>query len=645
MKKLFLPLAVLTALAMVFTSCKPEPEEQKVEVTSVNVTPSPAGVVAGQAVQLTAEVLPENATDRKVTWGSRDEAIATVDQNGLVTGVAPGEADIWAKAGGKTSSLVTVTVTAAPIRVISVTLNKTELPLFVGAHEKLTYTTDPVNPTDPAALWESDNEAAATVAQDGTVTAVAAGTANITVTVDEKTATCEVTVSIPAITTIELPYLKNVTTTVSMVGEGFMVGDKIALADFFGKSAEVTVKNVTAAGAEFDFPSTLTKDRSYVLAVMRGGGKQAETYLRYDNDMVQFPASLGYALTASNEVVNDGSVIPAIHGSVVRGGYVKPAAVFQYNETNWSFDASAADLKLCTFSTADKALRLNFVHGVANFDGLRNFDLSGVEQLWATDSRIGSLDMTMFPNCKEIRAWGDPGLGNGRFASVNFGTYTNEAGASKLEYIQLERNQIAGTVDLRNCIYLKTIDISDNQVEAVNLGHAAGNAATDPHMLVLYSISAKNNKLKTIDITNCGRLRQLWLAGNKIEKADLRNNAMTAPSWSPNPDSWFPYLYLFKNTEDLSIGWATAADAGARERVIDVEHYWFRNLSGANKTENGSKPGFNKWVNNSPVCQAFNNGFKVNCWSYSTEGYQGGIVVKHSHEPGSSLCAAEQDAE
>ncbi len=643
MKKLILPFAVLTAFAMAFMSCDNKEEPAKIDVTAVNVTPSPASVVVGATLQLTAEVLPENATDKKTTWGSRDEGTATVDQTGIVTGVAPGEADIWAKAGGITKT-VTVTVTAAPIRVVSVTLNKEELPLFVGRTEKLTYTTDPANPTDPAAVWASDNEAAATVAQDGTVTAIAEGTANITVTVDEKTATCEVTVSIPAISTIELPYLKDITTTVAMTGEGFMAGDKVTLADLFGGSTVTAdVKNVTVDGAEFDFPATLTKDRSYLLSVMRNGAKQAETYLRYDDDMVNFPAPLGYALTASNEVVNDGSITD-INGNVVRGGYVKPASVFQYNEMNWSFDASAADLKLCTFTSTDGALRLNFVHGVTDLTGLKNFDLSAVTALWATDSRIAELDMTMFPNCKELRAWGDPGLGDGRFSSVNFGAYTDEANACKLEHIQLERNQIAGTVDLRNCIYLEDIDISDNQVEAVNLGHASGIAAIDPHMLVINKLIAKNNKLKEIDISNCGRLRQLLLAGNKIERAWLLNNAMTAPSYSPNPDEWFPYMYILKNKEDFSIGWATSADAEGRERHIHVEQYWYRNLSGANKGENGTKESYNRWVNNSPVVQAYNDGFKVTDYYYSTED-GGGIRVKHVHAPGGSLCPAEQDAE
>lgn len=82
-----------------------------VAVTEVKITSTVTEVTAGETITLTAEVSPENATDKTVTWSSSDTAIATVDSTGKVTGVAAGTATITAKAGEKTAT-VEVTVKA-----------------------------------------------------------------------------------------------------------------------------------------------------------------------------------------------------------------------------------------------------------------------------------------------------------------------------------------------------------------------------------------------------------------------------------------------------------------------------------------------------------------------------------------------------
>lgn len=91
---------------------------------------------------------------------------------------------------------VTLT-TAYTTSVNEVSLNKTELALTVGDTQTLTATITPDNANNKNVSWSSDKPSVATVDENGKVTAVAAGTANITVkTVDgEKTAVCTVTVT------------------------------------------------------------------------------------------------------------------------------------------------------------------------------------------------------------------------------------------------------------------------------------------------------------------------------------------------------------------------------------------------------------------------------------------------------------------
>jgi hypothetical protein len=85
----------------------------KVSVTGVSISEGNQELEVGETVQLTAVVEPEDATDKSVTWSSSNEDVATVDETGLVTAVAEGEAEITVTTndGGFTDS---ITVTVVP---------------------------------------------------------------------------------------------------------------------------------------------------------------------------------------------------------------------------------------------------------------------------------------------------------------------------------------------------------------------------------------------------------------------------------------------------------------------------------------------------------------------------------------------------
>ena len=115
-----------------------------------------------------------------------------------MTAVAAGEAEITVTTtdGAKTATCA-VTVTASAVAVESVSLNKTELSLIVGAEETLTATVLPENADNKAVTWSSSDESVATVDANGKVKAIAIGEAVITVTTADggKTASCTVTVT------------------------------------------------------------------------------------------------------------------------------------------------------------------------------------------------------------------------------------------------------------------------------------------------------------------------------------------------------------------------------------------------------------------------------------------------------------------
>ena len=191
--------ATITAKAGEQTAtCTVTVTKADVAVESVTLNPTTLTLEKGSTGTLTATVAPQNATNNTVTWSSSNPEVATV-ANGTVTAVSAGTATITVTtADGNHKATCTVTVTPKTVPVSGIQVQGTAT-LYVGNITKLTAKVEPTNATNPAVTWSSNNESVATVGTDGTVTAVSAGTATITVTTADgnKTAECKVTVNAP----------------------------------------------------------------------------------------------------------------------------------------------------------------------------------------------------------------------------------------------------------------------------------------------------------------------------------------------------------------------------------------------------------------------------------------------------------------
>lgn len=158
---------------------------------SEDVLTLPVGEQVQVDLQITVE--PPEADPGEVCWESADESVATVDGNGVVTGIASGNAVITAKCRDRSvNCTVNVIVPVAELK-----LEPAQTVLAEGGTVALTATVLPEDATENSVTWSSDNEDVATVNADGTVTAVSVGEAKITATCGEKTATCIVTVAPP----------------------------------------------------------------------------------------------------------------------------------------------------------------------------------------------------------------------------------------------------------------------------------------------------------------------------------------------------------------------------------------------------------------------------------------------------------------
>jgi uncharacterized protein YjdB len=163
--------------------------------TSVSLNLTSLSLNGGQTYQLKATVLPENATDKTVTWTSSDTNVATVSTDGLVTAVNGGTATITATTTNGKTATCTVKVVIPPT---GITLDKQELAFDdVGLTYQLTATVLPENATNKTVTWTSSHPDVATVDDNGLVTAKGEGITFIyAYTSNSKMAYCKVTVGL-----------------------------------------------------------------------------------------------------------------------------------------------------------------------------------------------------------------------------------------------------------------------------------------------------------------------------------------------------------------------------------------------------------------------------------------------------------------
>ena len=150
----------------------------------------------GNETSIEATVSPADATGVEVSYASTDEAIATVDKDGKVQILQPGECDIVTTLTQEDKKVVEKkTHIKAYYEVEGITLDKTEGILTAGNTVALNATVLPEEIADETTVtWTSSDEKVATVDENGKVTAIAAGEATITANAGEKSTTYKLTV-------------------------------------------------------------------------------------------------------------------------------------------------------------------------------------------------------------------------------------------------------------------------------------------------------------------------------------------------------------------------------------------------------------------------------------------------------------------
>lgn len=184
----------------------------KVELKGISLNKTSLNIKEKSSATLNITYNPSNSTNKKITWKSSNNSIATVDQSGKVTAIKAGSATITAVSNdGGFVTTCKVTVEALSKKVTSIELDKKELSIIAGEEANLKVTINPSYAENKNITWESSDKTIATI-KDGVVTAKKVGVAEIKAISEDgnKEAICKVTVTSPPIKSIKFEKEKQI---------------------------------------------------------------------------------------------------------------------------------------------------------------------------------------------------------------------------------------------------------------------------------------------------------------------------------------------------------------------------------------------------------------------------------------------------
>ncbi len=164
-------------------SCEVTVEKGTIFVTGITLDQSSISLTPGESAQLTATVVPSDATDGSVIWSSGNENVATVDNTGKVTAVGKGGAIITATTTDQSLSATCKVTVTIPVK--GITCDQESVTLLDGASVKLNFTVLPEDASNKNIKIVSSDPSVATVDNNGTVKGIKSGTAVITATTED----------------------------------------------------------------------------------------------------------------------------------------------------------------------------------------------------------------------------------------------------------------------------------------------------------------------------------------------------------------------------------------------------------------------------------------------------------------------------
>lgn len=256
MKSIFRYLLILCLSAFALAGCKKTELTEPVTVSLNRELIS--SLEAGAELRLVAEVRPEGE-DVSLVWESSDEKVAVVNDEGVVTGVAAGEATITVKAGEASDECKVVVVSKKPEKI---ELVPNEMEMTVGTSRTLEVVYTPSNATADDLVWASSDKSVVSADQKGNIMALKQGEAVISAKCQKGlvAAACKVTV------VLEDTFIRATEIHLNKSSVELNVGEMTSLSvSFTPADAEVDDLQWSSSDAE-----VVTVDNGKLLAIKPG---------------------------------------------------------------------------------------------------------------------------------------------------------------------------------------------------------------------------------------------------------------------------------------------------------------------------------------------------------------------------------------
>lgn len=175
------------------SSTAPIPDNVAVESVQIEQNKS-IEMILGSTLTLTAKVLPENATNKKVTWKSSNINVATINSGNVVAkAIGTVTITVTSKENSSITDAITINVVAAEIT--GVTLDVNQVNLKSSKTQQIKATVLPANPNNLAVTFKSKDPSIASVSSNGTITAYMHGSTVVSAEINGFEASCVVNVS------------------------------------------------------------------------------------------------------------------------------------------------------------------------------------------------------------------------------------------------------------------------------------------------------------------------------------------------------------------------------------------------------------------------------------------------------------------
>ena len=148
----------------------------EIPLEAIQINYQQAALAIGDTLKIAVWPVPDRATNFDITWASSDPAVATISDNGTVTAIAPGTVTVTATCGDISAQCAVQVGYHAEV----IKLDLQSISLAIDQQYKLTPTVYPTTDLIDKLEYSISDDTVATVSDDGTVTAVASGTAVIT---------------------------------------------------------------------------------------------------------------------------------------------------------------------------------------------------------------------------------------------------------------------------------------------------------------------------------------------------------------------------------------------------------------------------------------------------------------------------------